>query len=624
MKQKQLTYWEALKLNYRSLIIWQKFCPKLLLSILVSSVFEALSPYVTIWLSARIINELAGNRNPQELIRLVLLQISSAAIMALIGGILSRWKNYEKESSDRIHSKLYMEKMFRLDYADIDRQYIFDLYSQILQNDKVSCWGFRSIVTLFEKLSTATLQCLGGIGMTVTLFLSPVPKGNSSFAFLNHPLSIVMVVSVMLLTAVLSTYCSNRSIGYWLHYMSQAKLGNRYFRFYGMIDEYQKRMEDFRIYSQHENVYRTYVKACNLFAPDSKLAKCARGPMGLCSALSQAIYALLTGIICLFVCLKSYAGAFGVGSVTQYISAITRLFLGICDILRYSGPLYANGEFLKTSFEFLDLPNTMYQGSLTTEKRSDRQYEIEFRDVSFQYPGCSQYALRHVNLKFRIGSRLAVVGMNGSGKTTFIKLLCRLYDPCEGQILLNGIDIRKYQYDDYINLFSVVFQDFRLFALPLGENVAGKADYDRRRAKKCLEQAGFSDKLTAMSEGLDTYLYKEMKPNGVNVSGGEAQKIALARALYKDSPFIILDEPTAALDPVAEMEIYSKFNDIAGDKTAVYISHRLSSCKFCDEIAVFHEGTIIQQGSHEELVSDEMGKYYELWHAQAQYYVNAG
>ena len=220
MKQKQLTYWEALKLNYRSLIIWQKFCPKLLLSILASSVFEALSPYVTIWLSARIINELAGNRNPQELIRLVLLQISSAAIMALIGGILSRWKNYEKESSDRIHSKLYMEKMFRLDYADIDRQYIFDLYSQILQNDKVSCWGFRSIVTLFEKLSTATLQCLGGIGMTVTLFLSPVPKGNSSFAFLNHPLSIVMVVSVMLLTAVLSTYCSNRSIGYWLHYMS--------------------------------------------------------------------------------------------------------------------------------------------------------------------------------------------------------------------------------------------------------------------------------------------------------------------------------------------------------------------------------------------------------------------
>ena len=620
MKQKQLTYWEALKLNYRSLIIWQKFCPKLLLSILASSVFEALSPYVTIWLSARIINELAGNRNPQELIRLVLLQISSAAIMALIGGILSRWKNYEKESSDRIHSKLYMEKMFRLDYADIDRQYIFDLYSQILQNDKLSCWGFRSIVTLFEKLSTATLQCLGGIGMTVTLFLSPVPKGNSSFAFLNHPLSIVMVVSVMLLTAVLSTYCSNRSIGYWLHHMSQAKLGNRYFRFYGMIDEYPKRMEDFRIYSQHENVYRTYVKACNLFAPDSKLAKCARGPMGLCSALSQAIYALLTGIICLFVCLKSYAGAFGVGSVTQYISAITRLFLGICDILRYSGPLYANGEFLKTSFEFLDLPNTMYQGSLSVEKRNDRKYEVEFRDVSFRYPGSDQYALRHVNIKFNVGGRLAVVGQNGSGKTTFIKLLCRLYDPTEGTILLNGIDIRKYDYREYISIFSVVFQDFCLVGLPLGQNVAAATDYDKVLARSCLEKAGFGERLESLPQGLDTYLGKRLSKDGVDMSGGEEQKIALARAIYKDAPFIVLDEPTAALDPIAEAEIYSSFNDIVEDRTAIYISHRLSSCKFCDDILVFDKGAIVQQGSHELLVTDGDGKYHELWQAQAQYY----
>ncbi len=212
--------------------------------------------------------------------------------------------------------------------------------------------------------------------------------------------------------------------------------------------------------------------------------------------------------------------------------------------------------------------------------------------------------------------------MNGSGKTTFIKLLCRLYDPCEGQILLNGIDIRKYRYDDYLNLFSVVFQDFQLFALSLGENTAGKADYDHKCVMKCLEQAGFAERLSALPDGLQTYLYKEMDETGVEISGGEAQKIAIARALYKDAPFIILDEPTAALDPVAEMETYAKFNEIAGDKTTVYISHRLSSCKFCDEIAVFHEGTVIQMGSHEELVSDRNGKYYELWYAQAQYYTS--
>ena len=210
--------------------------------------------------------------------------------------------------------------------------------------------------------------------------------------------------------------------------------------------------------------------------------------------------------------------------------------------------------------------------------------------------------------------------MNGSGKTTFIKLLCRLYDPTEGEVLLNGIDIRKYNYMEYMRIFSVVFQDFRLFALKLGENVASKADYDRGIVLDCLKKAGFSEKLAELKNGLETYLYKDHERDGVDVSGGEAQKIAIARALYRDSPFIILDEPTAALDPVAEAEIYSKFDVIAGDRTTIYISHRLSSCRFCDKIIVFHEGSVIQQGTHASLVADERGKYYELWHAQAQYY----
>lgn len=240
--------------------------------------------------------------------------------------------------------------------------------------------------------------------------------------------------------------------------------------------------------------------------------------------------------------------------------------------------------------------------------------------MSFRYPGSDIWALRHVNMRFKVGKRLAIVGENGSGKTTFIKLLCRLYDPQEGQILLNGIDIRKYRYDDYMGIFSVVFQDFQLICQPLGNNVAGSMEYDRDRAKKALIDAGFADRLAAMKKGLDTMLYKNLSEDGVEVSGGEAQKIAIARALYKDAPFIILDEPTAALDPIAEAEIYSKFDEIAGDKTAIYISHRLSSCKFCDEIAVFHEGAVIQQGSHAELLADRGGKYYALWNAQAQYY----
>lgn len=243
----------------------------------------------------------------------------------------------------------------------------------------------------------------------------------------------------------------------------------------------------------------------------------------------------------------------------------------------------------------------------------------DIRDVSFRYPNTETWALRHVNMKFQVGSRLAVVGENGSGKTTFIKLLCRLYDPTQGEILLNGIDIRKYSYRQYIDLFSVVFQDFQLLAFPLGQNVAAAVEVDKGRAARCLEMAGFGKRLAALPQGLEAPLYKEFDESGVQVSGGEAQKIALARALYKDAPFVVLDEPTAALDPVAEMEVYENFDKIVGDKTAVYISHRLSSCRFCDDIAVFDHGHIVQQGSHDALV-EAPGKYQELWHAQARYY----
>jgi ATP-binding cassette subfamily B protein len=215
---------------------------------------------------------------------------------------------------------------------------------------------------------------------------------------------------------------------------------------------------------------------------------------------------------------------------------------------------------------------------------------------------------------------MAVVGMNGSGKTTMIKLLCRLYDPTEGAITLNGIDIKQYDYGEYLSIFSVVFQDFKLFSFSLGQNVAASVDFDGGRAMDSLKKAGLSERGPFMHKGLDTPIYKDFEEDGVEISGGEAQKIALARALYKNAPFIVLDEPTAALDPIAEAEIYSKFDEIVGDKTAIYISHRLSSCRFCDDIAVFHEGELIQRGSHDSLLSDTDGKYYELWNAQAQYY----
>ncbi len=323
----------------------------------------------------------------------------------------------------------------------------------------------------------------------------------------------------------------------------------------------------------------------------------------------------------LLVCFYCAIGAFPVGDVIKYTGYLGR-FMGdlnaLLDTLFRS--FKENEPFLKQYLEYFDIPNDMYQGSLAVEKRSDKKYDIEFRNVSFKYAGSENYALKNVNLTFNVGERLAVVGMNGSGKTTFIKLMCRLYDPTEGEIYMNDFDVRKYDYRQYLDLFSVVFQDYSLLALPLGNNVSSAASWDAEKAEKSLREVGFGERYDEMPKGLETPIYKNFDNEGVNVSGGEAQKIALARALYKDAPFIILDEPTAALDPIAEAEIYAKFDEIVGDKTAIYISHRLSSCRFCDKIAVFDNGEIVQVGSHEELLADENGKYYELWTAQAQYY----
>lgn len=208
--------------------------------------------------------------------------------------------------------------------------------------------------------------------------------------------------------------------------------------------------------------------------------------------------------------------------------------------------------------------------------------------------------------------------MNGSGKTTMIKLLCGLYEPDQGEILVNGKDIRELDQEACRKLFGVVFQDFQLFSFGLGQNLAGSRIYDGERARAALEEAGFGARLAGMD--LETSLYKDFDPQGVEISGGEAQKIAIARALYRQAPILILDEPTAALDPQAEYEVYEKLNHISENRTAIFISHRMSFCRFCGRILVLDGGRLVQEGSHEELLRDSGGRYFALWHAQEQYY----
>lgn len=598
-----------------------KVSPKFFPILTLNCIFSAVTPYVTVFFSAQILKELALMRRAEILWKWVIAGVLCVGVVSIAKAMLKRRSDTLLNDLYGRKEILFIHKMFSLDFSDLDKQENHDLRTQISQNENWASWGLMRVHQIYEEFVTNMIGILTGIALTVSLFTSPVPESAGLLTVLNSPVFILILAALMIMISILAGSLCAKAMKYWSDYSEEATFGNRLFGHFGFVGMDNERSIDIRMNNQQELI-RAYWNTNSTFGVNGPIGKMARGKMGISAALGVCITAIITGSIYVFACLKAWGGAFDVGSITQYVGAATAMAASLFSLTDIIGIMKTNTGYLDKTFEFLDIPNTMYQGSLTTEKRSDRQYEVEFRNVSFKYPGSESWALKNVSLKFKVGKRLAVVGENGSGKTTFIKLLCRLYDPQEGQILLNNIDIRKYRYDDYMAIFSVVFQDFQLICQPLGANVAGSSEYDRDQVNKALFDAGFGDRLASMEKGLDTMIYKDLSKDGVDVSGGEAQKIAIARSLYKDAPFIILDEPTAALDPIAEAEIYSKFDEIAGDKTAIYISHRLSSCKFCDEIAVFHEGAVIQQGSHAALLADESGKYYELWNAQAQYYTD--
>lgn len=617
--KENVTMSHAIEVHLRGIKELHKVSPKFFPVLTLHCIFRAITPYVTVFFSAKILKELATLRRAEILWKWVAAGILCVAVVSLGKALLQR--RYHTLLNDLYGRKeiLFIHKMFELDYSELDRQENHDLREQIRENENWSEWGLIKVQTIYEGFVTSVFGILSGMVLTVSLFTSPVPESAGWLTVLNHPAFILLLAIFMIFISILAGKFSAAATKCWGDYMEEATLGNRLFGHFGFIGMDQERSMDIRMNHQQKLV-EAYWSTNSIFGVNGSFCKMTRGKLGICASLGVCITTLTIGLIYVFTCLKAWGGAFDAGSIAQYVGAATAMVGNVFTLTDLFGILEANTAYLDQTFEFLDIPNAMYQGSLTTEKRADRNYEVEFKEVSFHYPGSDVWALRNVNMKFKIGKRLAIVGENGSGKTTFIKLLCRLYDPQEGQILLNGIDIRKYRYDDYRNIFSVVFQDFQLICQPLGANVAGSRGYDRDRVKQALEDAGFGERLGTLEKGLDTMLFRNLSEDGVDISGGEAQKIAIARALYKDAPFIILDEPTAALDPLAEAEIYSKFDEITGDKTAVYISHRLSSCKFCDEIVVFHEGMIVQRGTHESLLADEKGKYYELWNAQAQYY----
>lgn len=572
-----------------------------------------ISPYFSLYMSALLIDELTAGASAERLLMLAVITVVGTLAVSIVSqNLIGRQAaKYEAIQWQR-DEKFFADIEARMQYCHLETPETSLLRDQIAHSKS---YGGNGLMTLYWSIwfiTEALINLIASVSLTASMLSMSADGTFTGFlAFANSPYSALLIVAIIAVNIVVQVRTSARKKVLldqnWNEYSAERKRG---FRLLGVRGEdvFQMGMKDFLIRRTREHFIRPKVWE------HSFRIQWRYGCIG------TVWNALMNIALFVYVGARAYIGVFGIGSFVLYRGTVERFINAVSTLGARLGELRNNNEFLEKIFRYVDLPDAMYRGTLSVEKRDDNRFEIEFRNVSFKYPGSDNYALKNVSFKFRIGERLAFVGMNGSGKTTFIKLLCRLYDPTEGVILLNGIDITRYDYDEYLSLFSVVFQDFAIFAYTISDNVSGETAPDREKVMQSLRRAGLGDKIDGLPKGIDTYVFRWFANDGADFSRGEQQKIALARALYKDAPFFILDEPTAALDPIAEAEVYSRFNDIVGEKTAVFISHRLSSCRFCDKIVVFHEGELVQFGSHDSLVSDENGKYRELWHAQAQYY----
>lgn len=577
--------------------------------LILNAILHSLMPYVPIYFSARLIDALYERQPVQTLASYVALTVGIVFLLSLASAWLSSRREMANNELYLNEEWAFSEKAMQMAYVSIEDPEVTLLRKRIATESQIG-YDLWYLTSSTERLVASVTRILMSLSMTLNFFfLAGIP--------LLMKLGFLAGILLTILCGALATRKSESIFNRFLNtsvYLNT--LGGKYHDYIGHYSS----GKDIRVYDMSDSLLKFNTDIV-LEYHQNHTKLCWR--QAALKAADVALSHMLKFCVYLILLYAALSGQITVGSIARYVSCVMLLLTAASEMVANVQRALVNHTYLKRYFSYLDIPNPMYQGSLTVEKRDDNEYFVEFRDVSFQYPKTDTYALRHVNLKFKVGEKLAIVGRNGSGKTTFIKLMCRLYDPTEGEILLNGVNIKKYDYDEYMSIFSIVFQDFRLFAFRLGENVAAGPEYDREKASQCLIKAGFGERLAAMPEGPDSFLYKEFDDSGIEISGGEAQKIALARALYKDAPFLILDEPTAALDPVSEYEIYSKFNEIAGDKTAIYISHRLASCRFCDKIAVFDSGEIVQTGSHDTLIAQKGGRYHELWHAQAQYYTDA-
>ena len=570
---------------------------------------NALLFYLPVILVARILDLLVYRENSADPV--------SIAVVGLVGiwllkGVKALLEKEMKTRSYQIAMRfetLVPVNTLNISFSDLESDYAKEMRARILA-DRSWGSGFFGVADKFCNLCNSGFELLGSVIMLIPLAMqvSGSAAGKVAAALLFN-----IGLAVVGASVYAKWYQKKESAA--MNQMTQAEKDSRFW----YMDEGgsgaigAQSLKDIFMYRAKKMIQKTVDTEREGVRKNVFTIARINGAGGLGTGMIQGIL-LCVSYYCVLA--LAIAGTITVGMVLRYAQAIFQACMSVSASIRLAGEFRTDVGRIASTLEYLNLEAEKTKGDSFTEMTKG---VIEFRNVSFRYPGTKELVLDHVSLKIEPSEKIAVVGKNGSGKTTLVKLLCRLYEPEEGEILWNGKNIREYDLREWQKIFAIVFQDYSLLSLTLGQNVAASEQYEAERAKEVLQLAGFGERLNKLKKGLETVVYPEYEQDGVSFSGGEEQKIAIARAIYKGGQICILDEPTAALDPVSESRVYESFDEIVKGKTAVYISHRLSSCKFSDRIFVLDNGKIAESGTHEALLSQN-GLYAQLWQAQAQYY----
>lgn len=563
---------------------------------------EVVQPFLSVIMTPLLVDELCGPRNVKLLVLYGTVLVAGEGVLL----ILTNWVNSTLQK--------YQERLDNYFTMQISR-HSMSLDFQLTED--------KAALDQMEKARTGMTWYSGGaygIAEQVFKFVGNVFKiaGFVGIIAMHAPLLFVVIAAYILLNG----FVTSRLNVIELQAYNRLSVINRLFGYFGFQIVNFQYGKDIRLYDARPMMVARWRKN----AEESNAAWKWQADKGYTYSLFLSMVSLLRTLITYFyVGLLVIRKAFSIGIFTQMISAAGALDATLGGLVWNVQELMKRCNYAYEYVLFMEYPEALPKGKTPVEAGAHR---IEFRNVSFAYPGTDKKVLDRVNITVEPGEHLSIVGLNGAGKTTFIKLLCRLYDPTEGEILLDGRNIQEYDYKEYMAQFAPVFQDFKLFGFTIRENITiaddspgdGREEPERRNLDELLKLTELDGLVERLPKGADARIFKIFEEDGIDPSGGEQQKIAIARALYKKAPVVILDEPTAALDPIAEYEIYRQFHTLVGDKTAFYISHRLSSCRFCDRIAVFSEGGIAEYGSHDELVKQPGGIYAEMFEAQAQYY----